>query len=146
MRGGGGVDIGGGGGGIFNWGADCDWRNTPYEMGLERLVDLDRGGEFVARDALRRIRDSGVRQRIVGVEIEGDPIPLNSVKWPLRTAGGATGRVTSALWSPRLKKNIGYAWVPAAESEPGSSLVIETEHGRRPATIVPMPFVDPGKH
>jgi len=133
-------------GGIFNWGADFDWRNNPYEMGLERLVDLDMKGEFAARDALRRIRDSGLRQRIVGVEIEGERLAFNSVKWPLKTALGAIGRVTSALWSPRLERNIGYAWMPAEESEPGTTLTVETEEGHRSATVVPLPFVDPGKH
>jgi aminomethyltransferase len=133
-------------GGIFNWGADFDWRNNPYEMGLERLVDLDMDGEFVARDALRRIRADGVRRRIVGVEIEGDPLPFNSVKWPLTTASRASGRVTSALWSPRLEKNIGYAWVPVQEAETGQRSTVETEQGERAATVVPMPFVDPGKH
>jgi glycine cleavage system aminomethyltransferase T len=133
-------------GGIFNWGADFDWRNNPYEMGLERLVDLDMDGEFVARDALRRIRADGVRQRIVGVEIEGDPLPFNSVKWPLKTASRALGRVTSALWSPRLEKNIGYAWVPVQEAETGQRSTVETERGERASTVVPMPFVDPGKH
>jgi glycine cleavage system aminomethyltransferase T len=133
-------------GGIFNWGADFDWRNNPYEMGLERLVDLEMEGEFVARDALRQIRVDGVRQRIVGVEIEGDPLPFNSVPWPLMTAARSSGRVTSALWSPRLEKNIGYAWVPVQEAETGQRVTVETERGERAATVVPMPFVDPGKH
>ena len=132
-------------GGIFNWGADFDWRNNPYEMGLERLVDLDMPGEFVARDALRRIRADGVRQHIVGVEIEGHPLAFNSTKWPLVTTAGAPGRVTSALWSPRLQKNIGYAWVPVQEAGAGQRLTVETEQGTRAATVVPMPFVDPGK-
>jgi aminomethyltransferase len=133
-------------GGIFNWGADFDWRNDPYEMGLERLVDLDMAGEFVARDALRRIRDRGPQRRIVGVEIEGEPLPFNAVPWPLTTAGGSPGRVTSALWSPRLERNIGYAWLPVGEAALGNRVTVETEHGRRAATVVPMPFVDPGKH
>jgi aminomethyltransferase len=133
-------------GGILNWGADFDWRNNPYEVGLERLVDLDMEGDFVARGALRHIHVDGVRQRIVGVEIEGDPLPFNSVNWPLMTADRAAGRVTSALWSPRLEKNIGYAWVPVQEAETGQRSTVETEHGERAATVVPMPFVDPGKH
>jgi aminomethyltransferase len=132
-------------GGIFNWGADFDWRNNPYEMGLERLVDLDMAGAFVAREALRRIRESGVRRRIVGIAIEGDPLPFNDRAWPLVTAGGASGRVTSALWSPRLRRNIGYAWLPAAEAQAGTTLRVSTEQGERAATVVPMPFIDPGK-
>jgi len=134
-------------GGIFNWGADFDWRNNPYEMGLERLVDLDMQGKFLAEPALRRIRADGVAKRIVGVEIAGDPLEFNATRWPLVTERERSpGWVTSALWSPRLEKNIGYAWLPADESEPGETLTVTTEVGEREATVVVMPFVDPGKH
>jgi aminomethyltransferase len=134
-------------GGIFNWGADFDWRNNPYEMGLERLVDLDMQGKFLAEPALRRIRADGVTKRIVGVEIAGAPLEFNATRWPLVTERERSpGWVTSALWSPRLEKNIGYAWLPADQSEPGESLTVTTDVGEREATVVVMPFVDPGKH
>jgi aminomethyltransferase len=134
-------------GGIFNWGADFDWRNNPYEMGLERLVDLDMQGKFLAEPALRRIRADGVSKRIVGVEVAGAPLEFNATRWPLVTARErSAGWVTSALWSPRLEKNIGYAWLPADESEPGESLTVTTDVGERDATVVVLPFVDPGKH
>src|SRR5262249_30678227 len=58
-------------GGIFNWGADMTYENNPYELGLERLVDLDSDADFLAREALLKIRDAGVKQKIVGVEIDG---------------------------------------------------------------------------
>jgi glycine cleavage system aminomethyltransferase T len=133
-------------GGIFNWGADFDWRNNPYEMGLERLVDLEMEGEFVAESALRRIRAQGVERRIVGIEIAGDPLSFNAAPWPVTTDRMSSGKVTSALWSPRLEKNIGYAWVPTEEAEPGAPLTVMTDAGKREATVVLMPFVDPGKH
>ena len=53
-------------GGIFNWGADMTYENNPFELGLDRLVDLDSDADFVAREALARIRDEGVKQKIVG--------------------------------------------------------------------------------
>ncbi len=53
--------------------------------------------------------------------------------------------MTSAVYSPRLEKNIGYAWVPTELSEPGMSLEVDSEWGRRGATVVPMPFWDPEK-
>jgi glycine cleavage system aminomethyltransferase T len=131
-------------GGILNWGADMTHENNPFELGLERLVDLD--VECVARDALRRIEESGVSRKIVGVEFDGDPFPtLNFVKWPARAGGDVVGKVTSAVHSPRLEKNIGYAWVPVELSEPGTRLVVESEWGDRKATVVPMPFWDPEK-
>jgi glycine cleavage system aminomethyltransferase T len=135
-------------GGIFNWGCDFNAENNPYEMGLERLVDLEMEADFMGKEALRRIQRQGVRRRIVGVEIDGDPLDMNMVKWPVEIDGASNGdnlAVTSALWSPRLKKNIGYAWLPAERAEPGTKLSVETEAGRRAATVVPMPFVDPLK-
>ena len=132
-------------GGIFNWGCDFDASNNPYQMGLERLVDLDMEADFMGKEALRRIRDEGVRRRIVGVEIEGERLDLNPVKWPVRADGAEVGRVTSAVWSPRLAKNIGYAWVPVEHSEVGTHLTVEASDGTRGATVTRMPFVDPMK-
>jgi glycine cleavage system aminomethyltransferase T len=131
-------------GGIFNWGADMNAEHNPYELGLDRLVDLDSGADFLARDALGRIRDEGVRRKIVGVEIAGERLEMNETAWPV-DANGAGGTVTSAIYSPRLERNIGYAWLPIQHTEPGTRLSVETPAGARSATVVPLPFVDPGK-
>src|SRR6266498_217643 len=134
-------------GGIFNWGADMTSENNPFELGLDRLVDWDLPDEAaISLTALKRIRDAGVSRRINGVELDGEPFPaLNSVKWPIRQAGRQIGKVTSAIYSPRLLKNLGYAWLPAERSADGTTVTVETEWGEREATVVPMPFVDPEK-
>src|SRR4029453_16779151 len=88
-------------GGIFNWGADMTYENNPFELGVERLVDLDSGADFVARDALARIRDEGVKQKIVGIEIDGDRLEMNATTWA-GSADGARGRGTPAVSAPRL--------------------------------------------
>jgi aminomethyltransferase len=137
-------------GGIFNWGADMTYDNNAFEMGLERLVDFDLGdGDCISIAAYRRIAEAGVAQRIVGVEIDGEPFPgLNNVKWRVTTAAGVgavVGQVTSAIHSPRLGKNIGFCWVPTAMAANGTTLSVDTEWGTRGATVVPMPFVDPEK-
>jgi glycine cleavage system aminomethyltransferase T len=131
--------------GIFNYRADMDWTNNPFELGLDRLVDLDMEAEFMGKEALRRIREEGVRRRIVGVEIVGDRLDMNETKWPVRIDGRKAGQVTSAVYSPRLEKNIGYAWVPVEHSEPGSAVVVDTVDGARDAVVVTTPFIDPGK-
>jgi aminomethyltransferase len=133
-------------GGIFNWGADMTYDNNPFEMGLDRLVDFGMKGECLAMEALGKIKEKGVERRIVGVEIDGERLPaLNFTKWPASMGGKRIGKVTSAIHSPRLKKNIGYCWVPSALAAPGTSLEIASEWGARTATVVGMPFVDPGK-
>ncbi len=136
-------------GAIFNWGADMNYDNNPLEMGLERLIQWELpDSAAISLAALRRIKAEGVKRRIVGVEIDGAPFPaLNFVKWDAFRAdgGAAVGQVTSAIYSPRLAKNIGFCWVPVDLAAPGSMLRVATEWGDRNATVVPMPFVDPEK-
>lgn len=133
-------------GGIFNWGADMTYENNPFEMGLERLVDFDMAGDCIAMEALRTIREKGVTRRIVGVELDGDPFPgLNFTKWPAHAGGKQVGKVTSAIYSPRLEKNIGYCWLPTGLGATGTTVEVASEWGPRNARVVPMPFVDPEK-
>jgi glycine cleavage system aminomethyltransferase T len=134
-------------GAIFNWGADMTYENNAVEMRLDRLVDWDLPDEAsISLAALRKIREKGVSRTINGVEIDGDPFPaLNYVKWPVVDGGATIGAVTSAIHSPRLGVNIGYAWLPAGRSALGTTVTVETEWGTRTATVVEMPFVDPNK-
>ena len=132
-------------GGILNHGTDITLDTNPYEVGLDRLVDLDKDAEFLGREALRRVRAEGVKRRLVGVEIEGAPIAFNMTRWPVRIESENIGQVTSAIYSPRLQKNIGYAMVPVAHAALGTEFEVETPGGAARAVVVPMPFVDPGK-
>jgi aminomethyltransferase len=134
-------------GAIFNWGADMTYENNAFEMGLERLVDFGLADDAcISIAALRRVRDAGVDRRIVGVELDGEPFPeLNNTKWPAYAEGGLVGKVTSAIYSPRLEKNIGYCWLPASLAQGEVDIAVETEWGTRTAKVVPMPFVDPEK-
>jgi aminomethyltransferase len=132
-------------GGILNWGADMTTANNPFEVGLERLCQLDGDFEFMGKAALRKIRDVGVSQKLVGVEISGDPLGMNFTKWPTHADGAPVGQVTTALWSPRLEKNIGYAWMPIDRAADGNRVSVTTPDGERDAVVVPMPFIDPDK-
>jgi len=131
--------------GILNYGCDMTLQNNPYEVGLDRLVDVDKAEDYMGKESLARIRKEGVSRKLVGVELGGDRLAFNSTKMPARADGRDVGTVTSALYSPRLDRNIGYCWVPVALSEPGSRLQVETPRGDVDATVVTMPFVDPGK-
>ena len=134
-------------GGIFNWGADMTYENNAFEMGLQRLVDFDLGDDAsISIAAYRRIKDAGVERRIVGVEIDGDPLPgLNDTKWQASRDGHVIGKVTSAIWSPRLERNVGYCWLPADIATEGTTVAVATQWDDRAATVVAMPFVDPDK-
>jgi glycine cleavage system aminomethyltransferase T len=126
--------------GILNYGIDMTLDSNPYEVGLERLVNLDKKAEFIGRDALKRIQKDGVKKKLVGVEISGTKMDLNMTRYPVRTGGF----ITSCVHSPRLKKNIGYAMVPV-ETISEKRLEVQAPDGVRSAVVVPMPFIDPKK-
>ena len=134
-------------GAIFNWGADMTYENNAFELGLDRLVDFDLDDSAsISITAYRRIQKEGVANRINGVVVEGEPFPaLNNTKWPVSVGGRHVGKVTSAIYSPRLAANIGYAWLPVDNSREGQKIIVDTEWGEREATVTPMPFVDPQK-
>lgn len=135
-------------GGIFNWGADMTYENNPLEMGLERLVAWTLADEAsISIAALRGIREAGVRRRIVGLVMDGEPFPaLNFTKWPAYGRGDTPlGTVTSAIYSPRLQQNLGYCWLPTDMAAEGTAVRVASEWGWRRATVVALPFVDPEK-
>ena len=131
--------------GILNYGIDMTLENNPYEMGLGRLVGLKQEADFIGKDALRRIKKEGVKRKLVGVDIDGDRLDLNMTRWPVRDGETTVGHITSAVWSPRLERNIGYALVPVEHAGLGNRLIIETPAGERAAVVVEKPFVDPTK-
>ena len=135
-------------GAIFNWGADMTYQENAFELGLDRLVDLATVSEeaCISIAAYTRIKAEGVSRKINGVTFDGDPFPaLNYVKWPASIDGSPVGKVTSAIYSPRLRQNIGFCWLPADRSNEGQTVAVDSEWGPRTATVVPMPFVDPSK-
>ncbi len=132
--------------GILNYGIDMTLDNNPFEVGLGWLVDFDQEADFIGKEALAEIKAKGTSRRLVGVEISGDPLDFNMTRWPVAANGEIIGSVTSAVHSPRLEKNIGYAHVPIEHAEKSTELTVEVpEIGMREAIVVPKPFVDPKK-
>ncbi|HEY6652082.1 MAG TPA: glycine cleavage T C-terminal barrel domain-containing protein [Actinomycetota bacterium] len=142
--------------GIFNYGSDIRPEDTPFHVtGLERYVELDQAQDFIGKGALARLAEEGVDRKLVGIVIEGEPMTdegaLNDF-WPVHAerrgapAGDAAiGRVTAGAWSPRLEKNIGYAWVPSSHIEEGTTLEVRSSTGPRRAIVSALPFFDPAK-
>ncbi len=131
--------------GILNYGADMTLDNNPFEVGLGWLVDLDKKADFYGREALARIKTEGVKRKLVGVTIDGKPLAFNMTKWEVRVDHHPVGHVTSAIYSPRLKQNIGYAMVPIEHAELGTELEVEVPSGKTSAVVVERPFIDPKK-
>ncbi len=139
-------------GGILAFGCDIWYDTNPYEvdMGYTWMVDLDQESDFVGKEALARIKAEGPKRKLVGVEIEGPSLGTyidNEMidVFPVFDGGERIGSVTSACHSPRLEKNIGFAMLSIGHADMGTSLEVETPHGRVGAVTVRKPFIDPDK-
>ena len=131
---------------MLSYHADMTLANNPFELGMDRLVDLDMDADFISKAALQKIAREGVRQRQVGLTFDGAPIPgSNDDFWPIKVAGQEVGYVTSAVYSPRLEQNIALALVKASHAEIGTQISLETGFGVRAGVITPNPLYDPKK-
>lgn len=131
--------------GILDYGVDMNAGTNPFEVGLDRLVDLDQEADFIGKATLRRVKSEGVERKLSGIEIHGEPLSPNEDFWPVRHGGRRIGQVTSCVYSPRLGKNIGYAMLALPWTNLGTDLMVESPKAERAATVVEKPFVDPKK-
>ena len=132
--------------GMLSYHADMTLANNPYEMGMGRLVDLDMEADFISKAALTLIKERGVSQQLVGLEIDGAPfVGSNDFFWPVLKEGVKVGTVTSAIYSPRLQKNIALAMISIDHTASGRVLQVDKLSETRSCTVVPIPFYDPKK-
>ena len=133
-------------GGMLSYHADMDAHTNPFELGLDRLVDLEMPANFIGKGALKQVQQQGISRQQVGLEIDGEPLPgPNTQFWPVEVNGEVIGKVTSAVYSPRLKKNIALAMVAIGHSAVGTACTVQLTGETRSGTIVPKPFYDPKK-
>jgi aminomethyltransferase len=131
---------------MLSYHADMTIKNNPFEMGMDRLVDLDMEADFVSKTAMKNIKDTGVEQLFVGIVFKGAPLQgSNDEHWSIKHDGQIVGKVTSAVYSPRLEKNIALAMVSSKYAKIGTKLIIEMDEELRNCEVVPKPFYDPKK-
>ena len=133
-------------GGMLSYHADADINTNPYELGLGRLVDLNMETDFIGKSALRAIEKKGINRIQVGLHLNTSPLAgPNTTFWEIKHEGELVGKVTSAIYSPRLEKNIALAMVSTDYSNIGTNLEIQIGSLKVKATVVEKPFFDPKK-
>ena len=133
-------------GGMLSYHADMDIDTNPYEVGLDRLIHLDGKINFIGKEALLKIKNNGLTRKQVGLQIDGKPLlGPNTRFWPIEWEGTTIGKVTSAVYSPRLQKNIALAMVSIEYTSLGEKFNICTPEGVLKATVIEKPFFDPKK-
>ena len=133
-------------GGMLSYHADMDIHTNPFELGLDRLVELDTNLHFIGKAALKNIKRNGIKRKQVGIEISGLPLKgPNTRFWSIEKNGKIVGKVTSAVYSPRLKRNIALAMVDLEHTTMSTALEVITPESNLRAKVVEKPFFDPKK-
>jgi len=111
-----------------------------FEANLGRYCKLDKGTDFVGRETLLEVQNSGgPARRLVGLEMVDRGIGRDG--YPVATLDGTRiGEITSGSPAPFLKKNIALAYVPVAYIEVGTELAVEIRGQLVKAVVVPTPF------
>ena len=133
-------------GGMLSYHADADIHTNPFELGLDRLVNLDSDINFIGKQALKKIKEEGIKRLQVGLEIKCEKLSgPNTTFWPLKSNNKKIGKVTSAVYSPRLKKNIALAMVDINYSTIGLEIDVMIDDKNFKCEIIEKPFFDPKK-
>ena len=133
-------------GGMLSYHADADIDTNPFELGLDRLVNLDNEINFIGKEALKKIKKDGIKRKQVGLELDCDPLKgPNTNFWSVHNNNTKIGKVTSAVYSPRLKKNIALAMIAIEYSKIDNKFKVKTNNGEFNCTVIEKPFYDPKK-
>lgn len=130
--------------GLLSYGTDMDSSMNPFEMGLDKFVDLEATDDFIGMDALARVAEEGPGRQRIGLLIDDDPIldgPLR--RWPVSVDDSEVGVVTSAAWSPALGRNIAFALMASDHARATADVTVLTPEGPRPAAATTLPFIGP---
>ncbi|MBF0277963.1 MAG: dimethylsulfoniopropionate demethylase [SAR324 cluster bacterium] len=127
-------------GGLLSYGSDMTIENNPFELHLSKYCHLDKKADFIGREALLRIKAEGAKRYLVGLEIQGEEFPACENHWPVYRQNLPCGMVTSAIHSPRLKKNIALSVLSAEYAFLGSKLEVDTPVGKMNAKVTSIPF------
>jgi len=131
---------------ILNNQADMNLDTNLYELGLEWQIEPK--ARFIGKETLERVQREGIRRKLVGFAIEGQPAPHEfEGPWSVLKDGKRIGQASAFLYSPSLEKNIGLAMIAIEYSTPGERIHVQRlpEEPRHPATVVGLPFIDPKK-
>ena len=130
-------------GGILSYLADIDRTNNPYEVGLDRMVDLEQDDDFIGKDALREIYLKGPEKKLIGAEIHGDPLTIfNSEHWPVFIDKKKVGSMNAMVYSPRLNKNICYTILDIEHAKSGQEIIISAPDCELKAVTVDLPWLE----
>lgn len=126
--------------GLLSWGGDTDDRTNPFEIRMQKYVDLQVPDEVIGITALREIHKHGIARRQFGLLLKDEKPMEPHLQWyEVHANGRKVGNMTNGVWSPRRERNLGFALL-TREISPGDSVEVEKNNARIPAEVTELPF------
>lgn len=127
--------------GLLSWGGDTDDRTNPFEVRMEKYVDLDVPDDTVGIEALRRIAAEGPARHQLGVVLDEGEKAQPAFTWnDIEMDGTKVGDLTNCTWSRRMERNIGFALI-SVSTQPGDRVVVRRDEGPVGGTLCELPFL-----
>ena len=134
-------------GGMLSYHADMSINTNPLELGMDKFIDLNNDFNFIGKSALIKIKNEGVQRKQVGLYLDNNRMDgPNTRFWNLKYDSKVVGKITSAVYSPRLKQNIALAIVDINYSNLNQKLIVDDGSSEFSAIVVNKPFYDPNKN
>ncbi|HRW04219.1 MAG TPA: FAD-dependent oxidoreductase [Caldilineaceae bacterium] len=123
------------------WGTDIYTEYTPYQAGMGWTVRYNKG-DFVGRAACEANRQKPLKKQLICLTATA-PDAMAFGYEPVFHNDTCIGHITSANYGYSVGRLIAYAYLPVAQSAPGTPLAVEYLGTRWPAVVSNEPLWDP---
>ncbi len=128
-------------GGFLSYGNEMTREHNPFELGLGKFCNLNGAVDYLGREALQTLSDKGVARQIRGILFDGGPCQTCAEPWPVNVGDRQVGHITSAIWSPRLKRNVGLSLIDREFWGVGQPVIVHcADGGTRRGEVSALPF------
>ena len=129
-------------GGLMSYGNDFTSENNPLECNLEKYCKLEASHDFIGKEALTKIQNNGIKQKLRGIIFDGNPSKATGQPLPIFSNNNKRiGQITSGIFSPRIGKNIGLSMILKDYWDIGQNIFVQMLDGeKRKGTITSLPF------
>ncbi|MDE0309504.1 MAG: dimethylsulfoniopropionate demethylase [Acidiferrobacterales bacterium] len=128
-------------GGFLSYGNEMTREHNPFEFGMGRLCNLNGTVDCLSRDALQMLCEHDIERQIRGILFDGGPCPTCTEPWPVHAGTRQIGQITSAVWSPRLERNVGLSLIEREFWSTGQKVIVHSTDGvARKGEVSALPF------
>ena len=128
--------------GMLSYGNDMTLDENPFDLSMEKFVNLQKKSDFLSKKALTEIHKNGPTKELVGIEIPGNfEDEFSSDYIPIYSNNEKIGKITSSVYSPRLKKNIALGIIKKRTKSSNGSYFIKKNNSDFEINICNLPFL-----